>query len=1012
MPERQRFLPTNIPAVAGSVLAIGAVGVALLVRLVIAPDVFAKANYLPFFFAIAVTGVVAGMRAGLLATGLSVAAVAWAVHPPTPSMNVESGSDRFQLLLFAIMAVGLCWMAGSLHDSRRRLRRGRSRLRENEERFRIAAEAVNGIIYEYDLRSGHVKRMRGLYEVAGFRPEEVPPTVDWWQDRMHPDDRRAARERSERAGPSRTVASEYRVRHADGRWIHLEDRAVVISGDDGRPAKLVGCAVDVTAQKAQEAALRQERDRLNFVVETCGIGLWLNPLPLGQLEWSAHVKEHFHLPPDAPAPTVEEFYALIHPEDRDWVRGAVTAAVETGSLFDVEYRTVSRDTGAIKWIRAVGKAIYGPGGEPVHFDGITRDVTTRRLAEDRLRQSEQHLRLLSNTVPALISYIGPDGRYRACNDAYTAWFGLPREQIVGRHMREVLGEAAWQKVGGYYEQALAGQPIDYETEVNYRHAGSRWIHAVYTPHLNAQGGVEGLIVLVTDVSAYKRAEEAIRRRSQQFETLVHAAPLGIYLVDAGFRILQVNPVAAPHFAAVAGGAIGRDLAEVMRAIWEPADAEAFIAIFRHGLQTGASYVNPEYAARRLGRSAPDHYEWRLDRITLPDGGHGLVCYFRDISAQVQARTALQEADRRKDEFLATLAHELRNPLAPLRNGLQVLKLARPGDAAADDARAMMERQLGHMVRLIDDLMDVSRISRGKVELRRERVELAKLVQQAVETSRPLLEADGHELVVRIPDEPIYVDADVTRMAQVFANLLNNAAKYTEPGGRVTLSVAREDGAAVVAVRDTGVGIPARMLPRVFDLFTQVDRSLEKRQGGLGIGLSLVKRLVELHGGTVEALSDGPGHGSEFRVRLPLVLALAATPEAASHAPAAAPGRRRVLVVDDNRDAALSLAMLLRLLGNETRAAHDGIEALDIAASFRPDVVILDIGMPRLNGYETCRRLRERPGGRSVVLVALTGWGADEDRERSRDAGFDAHLVKPVDPEALEELFARLNASSA
>jgi PAS domain S-box-containing protein len=702
----------------------------------------------------------------------------------------------------------------------------------------------------------------------------------------------------------------------------------------------------------------------------------------------------------------------LHPDDREDVRRAVATAIDTGSLFDVEYRTVSRETGAVKWVRAVGKAIYGPGGEPVHFDGITRDVTTRRLAEDRLRQSEQHLRLLSNTVPALISYIGPDGRYRACNDAYTAWFGLPREQIVGRHMREVLGEAAWQAVGGYYERARAGQSVEYEAEVNYRHGGARWIHAVYTPHVGAAGDVEGLIVLVTDVSASKRAAEALRRRALQFETLVHAAPLGIYLVDSGFRILQVNPVAAPLFAAVAGGAIGRDLAEVMRQLWEPEDAETFVAIFRHGLRSGESYVNPEYAARRRGRAVPEHYEWRLDRITLPDGGHGVVCYFRDISAQVQARAALEEADRRKDEFLATLAHELRNPLAPLRNGLQVLKLARPGDAAADAARAMMERQLRHMVRLIDDLMDVSRISRGKVELRRERIELAKVVHQAVETSRPLLEADGHELDLRVPDEPVYVDADLTRLAQVFANLLNNAAKYTEPGGRVTLSVAREGGTAVVAVRDTGVGIPAAMLPRVFDLFTQVDRSLEKRQGGLGIGLSLVKRLVELHGGTVEAHSDGPGHGSEFRVRLPLVLALAEAPTEEGLPPAAAPGRRRVLVVDDNRDAALSLAMLLRIMGNETRAAHDGVEALDVAAGFRPDVVILDIGMPRLNGYETCRRFREQPGGRAVVLVALTGWGAADDRERSREAGFDAHLVKPVDPEALEELLTRLRASSA
>jgi signal transduction histidine kinase len=374
--------------------------------------------------------------------------------------------------------------------------------------------------------------------------------------------------------------------------------------------------------------------------------------------------------------------------------------------------------------------------------------------------------------------------------------------------------------------------------------------------------------------------------------------------------------------------------------------------------------------------------------------------------------ALKDADRRKDEFLATLAHELRNPLAPLRNGLQIMQFAHGDQVAVEKARAMMERQLGQLVHLVDDLLDVSRISRGKIALRTERVELSRVVHHAVETSRPLIDDTGHDLLINLSPDVIFVDADVTRLAQVISNLLNNAAKYTERGGRITLTVDRQRNDAVVSVRDTGVGIPSHMLPRVFDIFTQVDRSLERSQGGLGIGLSLVKGLVEMHGGAVEARSDGHGMGSEFVVRLPMVLSVAGQELAEEvRDRSSLNARRRILVVDDNRDAAMSLAMMLKLMGNETRTAHDGLEAIDVAATLRPDVVMLDIGMPKLNGYDTAQRIRQQPWGQDLVLVALTGWGQDDDKRRSLEAGFNFHMVKPVDPAALETLLAGLHVSA-
>jgi signal transduction histidine kinase/CheY-like chemotaxis protein/PAS domain-containing protein len=373
-------------------------------------------------------------------------------------------------------------------------------------------------------------------------------------------------------------------------------------------------------------------------------------------------------------------------------------------------------------------------------------------------------------------------------------------------------------------------------------------------------------------------------------------------------------------------------------------------------------------------------------------------------------TALKESDRRKDEFLAMLAHELRNPLAPIRNAAQIFRARSPLGPELQWATEVIDRQVDQMTRLIDDLLDVSRITRGKIQLRKERVELAAVVRSAVEASRPFVESGGHELTVTMPPEPIELEADLMRLSQVLLNLLNNAVKYTDRGGHIWLRAQREDGLVSIRVKDDGIGIPAEMLPRIFEMFTQVDRSLERSQGGLGIGLTLVQRLVEMHGGTVTAYSAGPGTGSEFVVRLPP----AGEPgEQRPENPAlgearAATSSRRILVVDDNRDSADSLGMLLRMLGNEVRTAHDGMEAVSAEADFQPEVVLLDIGLPKLSGYGAARRIREARGD-AVVLIAVTGWGQEEDRRRSAEAGFDHHLTKPVDLGTLHELLGALDA---
>jgi len=369
-----------------------------------------------------------------------------------------------------------------------------------------------------------------------------------------------------------------------------------------------------------------------------------------------------------------------------------------------------------------------------------------------------------------------------------------------------------------------------------------------------------------------------------------------------------------------------------------------------------------------------------------------------------SRRRIAEADQRKEEFLATLAHELRGPLAPLRNTLEIMKRTGTGGPVEQQARDTMQRQLGQLTRLVDDLIDVSRITHNKIELRKERVELAPVIHQALEACQPLAAKADLRVRVNVPPDPIYVNADPVRLAQVFGNMLNNACKYTPAGGEVWVNVTREENDAVVRVSDTGIGIASDQLDRVFELFAQIDVPFERTQGGLGIGLTLVKRLVEMHGGTIEVHSAGPNRGAEFVVRLPMLELKRAEDRTTATGPPP-DAKRRVLVVDDNVDAAESLARLLAMIGNETHMAHDGIEAVEAVARLRPDLLLLDIGLPRLNGLEVCRRIREQPWGRTIMIVAVTGLGQEEDRRKSTEAGFDRHLVKPVDYSALLALLA-------
>jgi two-component system CheB/CheR fusion protein len=510
-----------------------------------------------------------------------------------------------------------------------------------------------------------------------------------------------------------------------------------------------------------------------------------------------------------------------------------------------------------------------------------------------------------------------------------------------------------------------------------------------------------------------RTAESLAQADERMSSVVNHVIDGIISIDEHGTIVTFNPAAERIFGYRADEVIGQNVRLLMP---EP-DRSAHDNYLRNYLTTGRAKiigVGREVVGRRHDGSVFP-MELAISEFRL-NGERHFTGITRDITERKRMQQELQaqldelaEADRQKNEFLAMLAHELRNPLAPMRNALHVLSMPGVPEDTAQRALGMMGRQLNHMIRLVDDLLDVSRIIQGKIDLRKQVIDIASVVGRAVETAQPVIDARRHRLSVSLPAEPVFVDGDPLRLAQVIANLLTNAAKYSPPESPIDLTVREEGGQTVIRVRDRGIGIAPELLPEVFDLFVQADASLARSEGGLGVGLTLVKRLAEMHGGSVSAASAGLGHGSEFTIRLPRVShdEVCAGGTAGEASPRVTDAlRKRVLVVDDNVDAAESVAMILRLTGYDVRCTYDGVSALDAAKAYHPDVVVLDIGLPGISGYEVARRLRLDPEFEETPLVAVTGYGQDVDRRRSQSAGIDYHLTKPVDPATLQQLLAK------
>jgi PAS domain S-box-containing protein len=717
---------------------------------------------------------------------------------------------------------------------------------------------------------------------------------------------------------------------------------------------------------------------------------------------------------------LSEVFQIVNETTRLPVINPAVTALKEGHVVGLANHTIliSRD-GIERPIDDSASPIRDATGTVIGCVLVFRDVTEKKRVEAEREQllkevqaAKARMDEIFHRAPAFICLLhGPDHVCEMANERFMDLIG--HRSLLGKTAREALPELAHQ---GYFDrldavyqtgQAFVGNDMQiFLQQGDTPELVERYGDFVFLPIRDSEGKISGILVHGVDQTDRKAAARKVARvvaeseqQRRMFDTALTNIPNFVYLFDLCGRFTYVNKPLLDLWKRSLEEAVNRNFHD----LGYPTElADRLHHQIQEVIQTRQFVRDEMQYTSDIGTRSYEH-------IFVPVFGangevEAVAGSSHDVTDRKLAEVALQAADKKKDDFIALLAHELRNPLAPIRNGLQVIRLSDDQEMVVR-AREMMDRQLSHMVRLIDDLLDVSRIGRNKMQLRRERVSVADIFANAVETSRPIIEEAGHELSVSLPAVPMYLNADLTRLSQVLSNLLTNSAKYTERGGHVWLAAAAANSDVVrITVRDDGIGIPADSLPRIFDMFSQVDRPMERSSGGLGIGLALVKGLVEMHGGSVLAQSEGPGKGSLFTITLPLLQEKPeAQPAPADETKHQTSGKRRVLVVDDSRDGAETLAMMLKLQGNEVATAHDGLEAVEKAAEFRPSLILMDVGMPRLNGWDATRRIREMPWGRSITIIALTGWGQDNDREQSSEAGCNGHLVKPVSWDELGKL---------
>jgi PAS domain S-box-containing protein len=1026
-----------------------------------------------------------------------------------------------QDLLVTLFRVGRELVVGSGVDISDR-KRMEAALRASEDRFRLAAEAVQGLVYECDMASGKVTRSKGLASLLGFSPEEVPPTLEWWNSRVHPDDRATL---DERLSPP-TVANgdrcdiEFRIRHRDGRWVWVRDHFTVERAPDGTPIRVIGNVVDVTDQRRSREALKADAQRFREITET-----------IPQLVWSARADGFLdyyngrfleYLGYTLEEMQGETWVKTLHPNDAPIAREAWDRAVASGREYSADFRIRQHRTGSYRWHAVRGTPLRAPDGTILRWFGTCTDIHDRKQAAEALRESERRYRTLIDYAPVGVVHSAMSGQIEFANAAFCNLLGYTAEELRAKTWQEITHPEDVAEDRRRGQQVVSGQLSHYTLEKRYlRKDGTPVWALLYGNFVRDDTGqaIEGVAV-VLDITERRQSDSALRDSQERLLLSQRAAGLGTFdwelrsgslswdeclrevwglgpndpvNIDVFFSGLHpddrestrksmehaLDPLSDGHYFAsyrvinrqdsrtrwidATGRAyfsdgqavrlVGviqdvtdkrmaedksreqearfRDLAnnidqfawtcdELGLATWyndrwyaytgttfeemrgdgwqrvhDPAHLPRVTAHLKDCLSSGSPWEDTFPIRGKDGQ-----YRWFLSRaVPIRDAEGRVTSWFgtnTDVTDLRRLQEALRDSSRLKDEFLAMLAHELRNPLAPIQNATEMLLKQVP---AADWQRPfleMIQRQGTHLSRLVDDLLDVARITQGRIAVRRELVPVPMCVEMARETIEPLIREKRQRLTVTHAPEPLFVLGDRIRLAQSIASLMHNAAKYSPDQSEIRVALSVENEEVLIEVADDGIGMDPEFVPKAFELFVQSERALDRSQGGLGIGLAVCKRLTEMHGGTVQGRSDGLSRGSTFTIRLPRAVAADRSDS---------PGQqlqllpRRVLIVDDNRDAADSLSALLNLQGHRTRCAYSGRDGLRLFSEFAPEVVLLDIGLPELNGYEVAREIRA--GGSSVVIIALSGYGQPEDRQRSVEAGIDSHLVKPVDIAAIE-----------
>ncbi|MGC4116824.1 MAG: PAS domain-containing protein [Myxococcales bacterium] len=855
-----------------------------------------------------VYALLAGAGPALLATALSTLGMSLFFFEPINRVGVSDPHAANQLLFFALVGMLLSAIGGAQKRARARtaeqahaaaeraneVRAAAEQVKASDERYHLAGLATHDVLWDWDLLSDRVSWSEALESAFGFPPGQVPPTVGWWADQLHPDDRQATLVGVEAAvaqADTQFWQAEYRFRHRDGGYRAVLDRGYLRRDAQGRAVRMIGSMQDLTERTRTQEELRNSREEFRQLAEA-----------MPQLVWS--------LRPDGTALFC----------NRQWY----------------EYMGLSpEDAAGDAWISRL------------HPDDVERTLQRWRhsLATDEPYEVECRLRSAQ------------DGQYR--------WF-LARAVLV-----ETAGTKKW-------------------------------------------------LGTSTNIDAQKRAESRFAAEQKRLAVILSSLPIGAVITDAQGRVMQSNEMARDLWA---GSYPSQGIADYSHYRgWWPGSGKLLAAeewSMARALLRGETVVGEVVDIERfdgtrgtiLSNAAPISDE--SGRIT---GGVLLVLDItaqkRDQEALKAANARLMELDQSKNAFLAMLSHELRNPLAPIRSSLYVLEHATPGAPQRRHAQEVIARQVGHLTRLIDDLLDVTRISRGKIHLQLARVELGGLVRQAADDHRSLFEANGVRFEVSVGPGPLFARADPTRLSQVIGNLLSNAAKFGSRGGRVRLSLEARGAMGEIRVRDDGVGIPPQILPNLFQPFVQAESTIARSKGGLGLGLALVKGLMDLHGGKVWASSEGAGRGAEFGVQLPLERGEAPAATAGRESPAGeVPRDLRVLVIEDNHDAAEMLKEALELHGHAVDTAADGLQGLERARGFHPHVVVCDLGLPGIDGFEVARRMHADQDLRSAALIAVSGYAAPDDVQRSKGAGFLEHLAKPPDLDRLESLVARLGSQA-